>query len=103
MTFNPDKWLTSLASSIKEYAIDQLDGDLYDLIFFYPEAADLSERVPFAKTVISFEIDDSDSAVLGFGDCVVGRDQGRLGIASLRLCTTRTLARLKNTRLDAMM
>jgi hypothetical protein len=73
MTFNPDKWATSLNDTLKEYVESVLDLDLYEIIFSHPSPGDI-KKVPIPKTLISFEIDDADGPSFGFGDNVVDAD-----------------------------
>jgi hypothetical protein len=78
-TFNPDKWATSLAESLRDYILGEM-GDLvtdtpqvYEVIMEYPPADALAKKMPFKSTIIHFEIDDPRQMFFGFGDNVVNQ------------------------------
>lgn len=79
MAFNPDKWATSLASSLRDYVLGEM-GDfvtdvpqVYEVIMEYPPADALAKKMPFSSTIIHFEIDDPRQVFFGLGDNVVNQ------------------------------
>lgn len=71
VTYNPDKWLTSLVMSLKDYIQQNIGTSVYEIRSSAPSAEELVEKMPLKKTVIHFEIDNPDNQVFGFGDNVV--------------------------------
>lgn len=79
-TYNPDEYLTSAIRSLIEYVKEGLeltgdDDDPYTVESAYPDAEGIGKsRVPLAKTMIHFEIDEINGITFGLGDCVVDDD-----------------------------
>lgn len=69
-TFNPDRWMTSLFRSLKDYLEAGLDN-VYDLEMSYPDPEDMKKRMPLAKTLLTFECDNPRQIPFGLGDNVV--------------------------------
>lgn len=77
-TYDPDFWLESAQRAIADYIKNEIDASLeaasipiglqvYDIVFDYPEAADLSAYVETEKTLVHFSLDDIDNRPLGIG------------------------------------
>jgi len=82
MSYNPDQWLTSLQRTLSGLISDEIDayiqdagGDaglkVYDVVFDWPDAAELATGARLEKTIIHFVIDDINNLKLGFGDDTV--------------------------------
>jgi hypothetical protein len=77
--FNPDFWLTSLQRSLTSYTLDEIDKavmvganpsglDTYEVIYDWPDAAEMAKDAKLEKTLIHFAIDDINNIVLGLGE-----------------------------------
>jgi hypothetical protein len=77
--FDPDAWLTSLQRSLEDYVMGEIDAfikqgandvglEVYDVVFDWPDAAELAKAASLPKTIIHFVIDDIDNRPLGFGN-----------------------------------
>lgn len=76
--YDPELWLETLTRGINDYAEEGfknsvVDGNnnavgdsVYDIIMEYPATDEILRRVPLAKTLISFEMDNIEDLVLGF-------------------------------------
>jgi hypothetical protein len=71
--FDPDAWMTSTIRAFEEYIKTGLNQSWYDVRFSYPPADFVRDRVPLAKTLIHFEIEDMPETKLGFGEGVVNQ------------------------------
>lgn len=75
--FNPENWLVSTTRALEDYTLTKLGEilgrpaeDLYEVIMQFPGTIlDLRmKKMPLEKTVIHFELDDTQEGVLGFGE-----------------------------------
>lgn len=69
--YDPDNWVTTLFRSLKNYVEANLDLDIYDVRFEWPDTSKFSAETPLAKTIIHFDLDDESNPVIGFGDSVI--------------------------------
>jgi hypothetical protein len=81
--YDPEEWLLTLTRGIKDYATngfhnsvldnnnDPVGDTIYDVVMEFPSTDEILERVPLAKTLIHFEIDQIQDMELGFS----GREQ----------------------------
>lgn len=77
--FDPDSWLISLHRALKDYVENEINEyvqsggngvglDVYDVVFDWPDAAELAKEAELPKTIIHFVVDDMDTRRLGFGN-----------------------------------
>lgn len=72
--FDPDKWVTSFFRALVNYAQPLLrhnNQDVYDVIESYPPLDELTTKVPLAKTLIHFDIEDMEQVFFGLGENIV--------------------------------
>lgn len=77
--FQPDKYLTSTVRALKEYLETGLNlgnaDDPYEIRMEYPDVLEMSKaKVPLAKTLIHFDIDDNAQRIIGLGENVFNAD-----------------------------
>lgn len=77
--FSPDAWMTSLIDSLQDYVSSEIDNyiidpngfpiglHVYEVVMEYVEADDLPITAEFDKTIIHFDVDDSDNKPIGMG------------------------------------
>jgi len=66
--YNPEKWMETTLRCLKEYAQENFNTKIYDIVMEFPGAIIDSGKLPLNKTVIHFEIDSLDSGPVGMGD-----------------------------------
>ena len=66
--FSPETWLESLVRGLKDYVVNNLDTDVYDVVMEFPGPMFDSSKMPLDKSVIHFEADDIGTSPLGMGD-----------------------------------
>jgi hypothetical protein len=62
---DPDNWLPTFFRALKGYIETKFNLDAYEIRFGFPQDVD---KLPLAKTIIHFEIDQIESIVVGMGD-----------------------------------
>jgi hypothetical protein len=68
LTYDPEKWLETSLRSLKDYVEPSFDSDVYDVIFEFPGTEVEVQKLPLAKTLVHFEVDDITNRIIGFGD-----------------------------------
>jgi len=66
--FDPEKWMETTMRCLKEYAQENFNTRIYDIVMEFPGSLVDSSKLPLKKTIIHFELDALDSGPLGFGD-----------------------------------
>jgi len=78
--YNPEEFLETAMRGLKDYAeagfkrsvlddgLNEVGDEIYEIIMEFPPTDEILKHVPLGKVLISFEIDDIDNRVLGFGD-----------------------------------
>lgn len=67
MTYDAEHWLESTTRTILDYVKENLNTRVYDFQMEFPGAYIDSMKLPFAKTVIHFALDDAEPRPLGLG------------------------------------
>jgi hypothetical protein len=62
---DPDNWLPTFFRALKAYVETKFDLDAYEIRFGFPNDVD---KLPLAKTIVHFEIDDIVYVHIGMGD-----------------------------------
>ena len=90
-TYDPEIHMESLSRCLKEYAEDGFknaivdegnnpSGDeVYDIVMEFPGTQIVSMKVPLAKTIIHFAIDDIEDRVVGLGNNVFENNYDPIG------------------------
>jgi hypothetical protein len=71
VVFDPQQWVVSLFRTLKDYVLDEIDGDVFEVVFEFPAANSAPELMPNEKALIHFSIDDIENRTFGFGHNVV--------------------------------
>jgi len=77
--FDPDNWMTSLHRALEEYVRNEIDEyvqaagnpvglQVYEIVFDFPDSAEIAKESELPKTIIHFAVDDVDNIRLGFGN-----------------------------------
>jgi hypothetical protein len=66
--FDPEKWLETTMRAIKDYVVNAINMNVYEVVMEFPGAALDAKELPLRKTIIHFEADDMPEKVIGFGD-----------------------------------